>query len=347
MRSRSDHFSRRDFVSGLTVAGSAGLLGLRPEPARAEPPPETTTLRILQVPAGRGWSACLAPQYIADEFLKGEGFTDVQYVKMKGGESINQQYVGSGVADFCASDAPTLILDLDAAPLPIAALMGVHAGCFELFATDRVKSIRDLKGKTVSVPRLGGGRHAFIATMAASVGLDPRKDLTWVVRSNSEAIALLTDGKIDATMLFPPDPQELRAKKVGHVLIDTKVDRPWAQYLCCVVIGNREFVRKNPVATKRTLRAILKASEMCALEPERVAQLLVDRGFTERYDYALQTLKEIPSYGKWRQYSVEDSLRFYALRFHEAGFVTSNPQKLLSQYTDWRFVDELRKELKG
>src|SRR5262245_66526538 len=123
MRPRRKHLSRRELVSALTVAGSAGLLGLRPDPAQAEPPPETTTLRILQVPAGRGWSACLAPQYIADEFLRGEGFTDVQYVKMKlGGASINQ-YVGSGEADFCASDAPALILDLDAAQLPIVALM--------------------------------------------------------------------------------------------------------------------------------------------------------------------------------------------------------------------------------
>jgi NitT/TauT family transport system substrate-binding protein len=38
---------------------------------------------------------------------------------------------------------------------------------------------------------------------------------------------------------------------------------------------------------------------------------------------------------------------FSALRFHEGGFIKSSPQTLLAQSTDWRFVNELKKELKG
>jgi NitT/TauT family transport system substrate-binding protein len=335
-----DHFSRRQFVGGLSMAGSAGLLGLRPDLACAEPPPETTTLRFLKVPA-----VCNAPQVIAGELLKGEGLTDVQYVEFKG-TTLNTG-VGSGEGDFAMSDAPTIIMDLEKLQVPIVILTGIHAGCYKLFGTNQVTSIRDLKGRTVSVPRLGFAHHAFVGSMAASVGLDPRRDINWVAHSISEAGALFAEGKIDAFMTFEPEGVKLRERKIGHVLIDTAVDRPWAQYFCCLVIGNREFVRKNPVATKRALRAILKASEICALEPERTARLLVDRGFTERYDHALQVLKEIPSYGKWRQYSAADSLRFYALRFHEGGFIKSNPQTLLAQSTDWRFLNELRKELKG
>ena len=62
----------------------------------------------------------------------------------------------------------------------------------------------------------------------------------------------------------------------------------------------REFVRTHPVATKRALRAILKATDVCALEPERAAQRIVEKGFTPRYDYALQTMQEIP-YNRWRE----------------------------------------------
>jgi NitT/TauT family transport system substrate-binding protein len=57
-------------------------------------------------------------------------------------------------------------------------------------------------------------------------------------------------------------------------------------------------------------------------------------------------VKSIP-YGKWREYSPEDTIRFYALRLHEAGMIKSPPQKILSQGSDWRFVNELKKELKG
>ena len=75
-------------------------------------------------------------------------------------------------------------------------------------------------------------------------------------------------------------------------------------------------------------------------------RLLVDGGFTERYDYALQTLSGLP-YDKWREYDAEDTIRFYALRLHETGFIKSSPQKIIAEGTDWRFLNELKRELKA
>jgi len=137
----------------------------------------------------------------------------------------------------------------------------------------------------------------------------------------------------------------MRARHIGHVILNTTVDRPWSQYFCCMLGGNREYVRKYPVATKRVLRAILKATDLCASEPERVAKRMVDAGFTQRDDYALQALKEIP-YTKWRDYDPEDTMRFYSLRLGEVGMIKSSPQKIIAQGTDWRFWRELKKELK-
>jgi NitT/TauT family transport system substrate-binding protein len=178
------------------------------------------------------------------------------------------------------------------------------------------------------------------------VGLDPRKDFTFVTDPPAEAIRLLAERKVDAFIAFPPEPQELRAKKIGHVLFNSMMDRPWSQYFCCMVVGNRDFVAKHPVATKRALRAILKATDICANEPDRVARSLVDGGIAKHYDYAVEALREIP-YNKWREYDPEDTLRFYALRLHEAGMIKASPQKIIAQGTDWRFLNELKKELKG
>jgi NitT/TauT family transport system substrate-binding protein len=130
------------------------------------------------------------------------------------------------------------------------------------------------------------------------------------------------------------------------VLVNSTLDRPWSQYFCCMLVASQEFVRRHPIATKRALRALLKANTICTLEPERAAQLLVDKGYTERYDSALQTLKELP-YATWREYNPEDSVRFYALRLHEAGMIKSTPQKIIAEGTDWRFLNELKQELKG
>ena len=283
---------------------------------------------------------------MAEELLRGEGFTDVPYVKEV--EALGTaKPLASGEADLAVVSAGSLIVRLDE-EAPILILAGGHVGCFELFGAERVRTVHDLKGKTVAVPALGSTHHVFIASVAAYVGLDPRRDIHWVTYPSAEAMQLLAEGKIDAFAGFPPEPQELRAKQIRHVhvVVNTTLDRPWSQYFCCMVAGNRDFVRQHPVATKRALRAILKANQICALEPDRAARLFVDRGFTTSYDHALQAMKEIP-YGKWREYDPEDTVRFYALRLHEVGMIKSSPQKIIAEGTDWRFLNELKKELKG
>ncbi len=331
--------SRREFVSELTVAAAAGVLGLRPDPTQADPLPETTKLRLLRTP-----SICEAPAQVASALLEGEGFTDVQYIRVENSVG-GDKAIASGEVDLGLATALAGVMRIDAGD-PRVLLSGVHVGCFELFGTERVRSVRDLKGKTVAVPALGDSRHAYIASMAAYVGVDPRKDVTWVVRPGAQAIQLLAEGKIDALIVFPPEPQQMRAQKIGHVVVDTATDRPWSEYFCCMVTGNREFVRKHPIAAKRATRAILKARAVCELEPQRAAQALVDRGYPTTYDLALQTLKEIP-FGKWRALDPEDTVRFFAPRLREAGMIKSSPQKIIAQGTDWRFLNELKKELKG
>jgi NitT/TauT family transport system substrate-binding protein len=316
-----------------------GVLGLRPGWGAAEPPPETTRLRLVQIPG-----ICHAPQYVAEALLRSEGFTELHYIHKAGTEGI-ETALASGAADLNGHFAAPLLLRLEAGD-PIVILAGLHVGCFELFGTARVHTIRGLQGKITAVPAFDSSRYAFLASLVAYVGLDLRKDLTLVTHPGPEAIRLLSAGQIDAYLAFPPEPQEMRERQIGHVVVNSAVDRPWSQYFCCMLAGHREFVRKYPVATKRALRAILKAADICALEPERAAQFIVDKDYTKRYDYALQTIKDLP-YGQWREYNPEDTLRFYALRLHEVGMLKSSPQKLLAQGTDWRFFNELKKELKG
>jgi NitT/TauT family transport system substrate-binding protein len=289
-------------------------------------------------------STCRSPEWIAEELLHAEGFTDVQYI-MKDGTRAEEQALASGEVDIGGHFAAPLILRIEAGD-PIVLLAGEHAGCFELLGSDRVRSIRDLKGRTVAVPALDPSPYAFLASMAAYVGLDPRKDINWVTHSADEAMALLAEGRIDAYLGFPPNPQELRAKNIGHVVVNSAVDRPWSQYFCCMLVGNREFVRKNPVATKRALRAILKSADICAVAPERVARTIVAKGLAKNYDYTLQAIKALP-YGRWREFDPEDTVRFYSLRLREVGMIKSSPAKIIAQGTDWRFFRELKKELKA
>jgi NitT/TauT family transport system substrate-binding protein len=160
------HWSRREFLCGLTLAGTAGLLGVHPRPVAAEPPPETTRIRVHH-----SLSLCLAPQYVAEELLRGEGFTEVQYVRPEGPGGLYKA-LSSGAADIGNDFAPVLLMHMDTGT-PIVLLAGLHVGCFELVGTDRVWAIRDLKGKTVGVRGLGTAPHVFLASMATYVGPDP------------------------------------------------------------------------------------------------------------------------------------------------------------------------------
>ena len=250
-----------------------------------------------------------------------------------------------GEVDFGIDFATAYVIPIDGGA-PIKVLSGVHVGCYELFAREGINSVLDLKGKNVGVgANLVSDPHIFVSAMAAFVGLDPAKDINWVTGEDRPA-ELFAEGKIDAFLAFPPEAQDLRARNIGHVILNSTLDRPWSQYFCCMLAVNAAYAEKYPAATKRVIRATLKAADLCVAEPERVARFLVDGGYTKQYDYAVQSMQEIP-YLNWREYDPEDTIRFFALRLHEAGMITSSPNEIIAKGTDWRLFNELKRELKS
>jgi NitT/TauT family transport system substrate-binding protein len=332
--------SRRRFLTSAAFAGAAGLGGFRPwgKALAAEPPPEITTIRFTKHPA-----MCEAPLFVALELLQTEGFTDVSYIKIEPSKA-SIPMIARGELDFALHFVTSPIIGADAG-LSLTILGGVHTGCFELFTKEDIHRVADLKGRIVGTQALGTTIE-LVTLMTSYVGLDPAKDVRWVTNSAVKSMQLFLEGKIDAFLATPPESQELRARNNGHVLVNSAIDRPWSEYFCCVLVGNTEFVRKYPFATKRVLRAILKATDFCANEPQKTADRMIAAGFADNYDYAIQMLKEIP-YGSWRDYDPEDAVRWYVLRLNEAGFIKSTPPKLIAEHTDWRFLNELKRELKA
>jgi NitT/TauT family transport system substrate-binding protein len=342
------HANRRDLLLAGACAASTALFwggAARLMAEGTDPPPETTTIRL-----GKSPSICIAPQYVVSDLLTAEGITKVDYVETAtyvepGSGVVQNKALGKGDLDFYLNFSGPVLLEIDRGS-GITVLAGIHVGCFELFARDDIRSVAGLRGRTVGIQGLETPQHVFLSAMASLVGLDPAKDIEWVTSAKVKPIELFADGKIDAFLGFPPDPQRLRAQNIGHVIVNSAQDRPWSQYFCCMLTGNREFVRKNPVATKRMVRAMLRATDLCVSEPALVAQRMVDRGFTPRLDDAVRTLADVP-YNRWRDYDPEDTIRFYALRLREAGMVKSGPAKLVADGSDWRFLNEVRRELGG
>jgi NitT/TauT family transport system substrate-binding protein len=180
---RVEGWTRRRFLGGLTVAGTAGLLGLSTRPVAAEPPPEVTKLRLT----AQSGAICVAPKYVAEELLQAEGFTDIRYAEEQS-LSVRMKLLASGEQDLEVTFVGPFITRIDAGD-PIVVIAGEHIGCFELFGTEWVHAIRDLKGKTVAI-----------------------SDINWIIHPPAEAMELLAAEKIDALLSFPPVPQELRVR---------------------------------------------------------------------------------------------------------------------------------------
>jgi NitT/TauT family transport system substrate-binding protein len=332
--------NRRHFLAGLSAAGAASLLGAH-TPLAAEPPPEVTRVRLGLSPA-----ICVAPWFVAEDLLPAEGITDVQYVRLTRDV---KEMLADGELDFTTVFSGAAVAYVEVG-VPVVAVAGLHPGCFELFAHDPSRTISDLRGRRVAIDRRGAGKHIYVSVMAASVGLDPHRDIEWVEGAamnpgGPSPIELFMNREVDAFLGFPPEPQRLREGNAGRVIIHTTFDRPWSQYVCCMMIGHRDFVAAHPIATKKVIRAVLKGNEICAADPAGAARRMVERGFADRYDHSLETVSELP-FSAWRDFDAEDSMRFFALRLHQVGLIQSSPNELLAAGTDWRFLHELKQELK-
>jgi NitT/TauT family transport system substrate-binding protein len=338
-------WNRRRFLKSLSATGAFGLAGLKTGIAAADPPPETTSLTILQDPQFP--VLCYGPQYVATEMLKLEGFKEIKYVPYDPDLGVfDARVLAAADADITTAWVQDILSTVEDGG-PVVALSGMHVGCTEIFARKGIRSIRDLKGKrfALSTPT-GSAEHDWLSILFTYIGLDPDRDIEWVEKPYEEWGDLLAAGEIDAVMLWPPDAQVFRNQKIGHVILDTGTDKPWRDYYCCAIAGNTDFVQRNPVATKRAIRAILKATDLCAQDPETAASIVTANGFPTEYETALQVFSEVP-YALWRDVDPEDTLRFYALRMHKLGLIETPPEELVTKASDWRFLRELKRELKA
>ena len=187
MRTTPTGLRRRDFLTAIAGAASGVTL---PAWSAAATTRDLETTRI-RLPSSPG--ICIAPQWVAEDLLRAEGFT------------------GGGDADISMTYGLRWVYRLDSG-LPITVLAGIHTGCNELFVTERVRSLSDLRGKTLAVGALGGVQHQLIAIVLKQIGLDWQKDVKVEVHPSADAIRLLGEGKIDALLTLPPEPQELRAR---------------------------------------------------------------------------------------------------------------------------------------
>ena len=336
-------------AAGLGLAAATGTLlpscgyGGGEEVKDSEPdlkaPPETTAIRLFSLPPAN----CIAPQYTAEPFLREEGFSDIQYPRLTYKDVMPR--LAAGEVDFGVGYM-ALLAPYIADGAPFVMLGGIHLGCWQVVATGDIKSMRDFKGKTVAIAGRRFTDGLFMALTLANVGLDINKDVNVITPPPTEFAQLLSSNQVDAVVALPPFSADLRAKGIGRVVLDSVVDPPWSNYYCCTAWANRGWLEKHPVAAKRALRAMVRGADVVDKDPQGAARFMVDRGYTTNFDYTCDLFKRMP-YDAWRTYDPVDSVRFYSLRLKEAGLMDATPEQILDRGTDFRYIEQLRKELRS
>jgi NitT/TauT family transport system substrate-binding protein len=186
------------------------------------------------------------------------------------------------------------------------------------------------------------GDLAFATSVLQRIGITAPTDVELVPVRRHEMLTNL--GKdVDAIFTYSPSSFSVLDSGQGHIIFDSSTDAPWSQHLCCALFARRQFA-KDPVATSRAVRAILRALEHGESDPAAMAQAMVAKSWVVTEEYATRTLAEL-TFGAWRTHDPEDSLRFYALYLHEAGLIQSTPEEIIAKGTDWTFFNELKQEL--
>lgn len=330
---------RTSGIGGLGVAASLLVgCGGDDDESPGEGAPEVKTIRLPHF-----YGTCFAPQYVARPFLIEAGFEKVEYVA-QGRLSETTEMLDSGATDLALEFASSAAVALDEGAA-IVAIAAAHVGCYELFAQEGIQRFAELRGKAIGISQANAraADYRVMQHIMSFIGIDITEyDLQ--AHDFSDVIRLFGDGQLDAVLAYPPLTNQLRTLNLGHVILNSMTDREYAQHACCLVLVNKDFLNKNPVATKLALKSVLRGADFCATQPEAAARYLVDKHSWVSYDYAFEAMKSIP-YDVWRGYDAEDTLRHYALRLHEAHVIKSTPDEIIRKGTDWRFLNELKQEM--
>jgi len=326
------------------LAGGGLLEACAPSPTTQAapatlPPPETTTLRIVN-PA-----ACDPGLALAGDYLREEGFTDVHYIDtnfVERGWLLNRQ------ADVAQAHPEFIVTSLDAG-LPMMLLAGLHSGCLEVWARPDIRGITELRGKRIAVRRADTSDqfYAFFATLLGYIGIDPLKDVQFLSFGNGPDMRkAFIEGRADAVLNGASAGPAFRRLPTspGHVILSNLTDKPWSQYNCCTLVAHRDWARQNPIATKRVTRALLRATDRAARDQARAAHDAVSFGPDFADESLIRETMDMCTYD-WRDLDPEETLRFYALRLADVKLITKTPQQLIAEGTDLAYMRQLRKEL--
>jgi NitT/TauT family transport system substrate-binding protein len=207
--------------------------------------------------------------------------------------------------------------------LDVKFLAGIHRGCLRVQTStaSNIHSVEDLRGKRIGVPGMGTPPFIFANRVLGAHGMDPSKDVTWLVFPSGDLGLALQKGEVDAVADSEPIGTLLTADGKVRNVADQATEAPYADEYCCAVLANGKFVANNPKAAAAATRALLKGAAWVEANPEAAAKLSVDKGYLasnpELNAVAISHLRYAPSVS-----GAEAAVKSAALAMKKAGMLS-------------------------
>lgn len=214
---------------------------------------------------------------------------------------------------------------------------GIHRGCLRVQAAvnGKVRTVKDLRGKRIGVPGMGTPPFIFANRVLGANGIDPSKEITWLVFPAGELGLALDKGEVDAVADSEPIGSMLVAQGKVRNVADQAVDMPYADEYCCAVIVNGKFLKRNPKASAAATRALLKAAKWVEHNPKAAAELSVKGKYlastVEQNTVSISHLRYVPSVS-----GAETAVRLAAEEMKRAGMLKRTTD--VASLTDKAFV---------
>jgi NitT/TauT family transport system substrate-binding protein len=273
---------------------------------------------------GHYGATCESAIFMAYEqgFFKAEGL-DVELYK--GDYNTNKEGLALGKLDFTDGVLQQWLKPVEQG-LDIKFTLGCHTGCLSgvVLKDSKIKSIKDLKGKTIGISGgIGGGVMNFAYRVLFKAGLDPRKDVQWKDYPSAQIIVPLENGEVDA--VFSGDVLLLTWEAEGKVRFISSMakDPGFKDEICCLLGVRGEFLKKYPKETAAVTRAVLKGARWVDTHREETAKILVDK------QYVLGTVEKNIGIIKYYSYNAsvaggEKALTDSVNEFKKLGLIDGN-----------------------
>jgi len=208
-------------------------------------------------------------------FFRDEGL-EPEIIAMRPPVSITA--LASGDIDYTTVFGSVVRAAVRGLPVRVVASF-IDGSTHALIARGELKSVKDLRGKTMGVGSYGASDDIAARMMVRHYGVDPDKQMKVVALGSDRArFAALKEGIVDVTVVAPPVDSE--GRKAGFNILARAYE-----IFTFPFVGLGTSVKKiteRPDEVKRTIKALVRANRFIRDNRDESIQILAQWGRSER-----------------------------------------------------------------